>query len=131
MCTGGFSRMTAHRPARRRSAGEDTGVVDVDPERLFTADAGACAEARALLTPQLLAALKSFEKNLGGTVAGLAWDASTLLLAVDTAYVFADVPDIPDARKPEALRRQYAASLAGMQHALDALFDSSGLFCPE
>lgn len=76
------------------------------------------------LTPQCIEALRSLEEGFRGVLAGLLWDGDGLTVAVNTQYVFANVPDSLDARSVDALRSWCTASLQTMCRALDTLIDN-------
>lgn len=80
------------------------------------------------VTPQireLILNLEAFANN--GKVGALILYGGNLTLALNTGYVFADIPDALDLRDIEGIRRWYTASLTGMGRLLDLLMASPAL----
>ena len=81
-----------------------------------------------LVTPQLRALvrrLKEFANN--GKVGGLVLRGGELTLALNTGYVFANVPNAIDMRDIDGIRKWSTASLNGMAGLLDILRESPAL----
>ena len=80
------------------------------------------------VTPELrnlVQKLEAFANN--GKVGGLILRGGDLTLALNTRYVFANVPDALDLRDIRGIRKWYTASLTGMAQLLDLLTASPAL----
>lgn len=81
-----------------------------------------------MVTPQLRALvrrLEAFANN--GKVGGLILRGGELTLALNTGYVFANVPNAIDMRDIDGIRKWFTASLTGMAGLLDILRKSPAL----
>ena len=90
----------------------------------FSARTGDGQPADEQVTPELRCFMAGFEKTLGGRLCGLVIRNGELLLALQTGYVFAAIPDVLDLRDINGIRKWYDASLAGMSRLLDVLLES-------
>lgn len=72
------------------------------------------------VTAQLLEFVQAMEKA-GGKLFGLAVRNGDLTLALETRYVFANVPPQLDLRDIDGIRKWYVASLKGMSDLLDII----------
>ena len=104
---------------------------DREFDRRYIVESESQSAALMLLTPQLFGVWRELEKSFRDEMGGLIWDGDTLTLALNTQYVFADVPASLDARDADTLRSWYAASLKSMQAALDLLLERTALFGAE
>lgn len=80
------------------------------------------------VTPELrnlVHTLEAFANN--GKVGGLILLSGSLTLALNTRYVFANVPDVLDLRDINGIRKWYTASLTGMAQLLDLLMTNPAL----
>ena len=80
------------------------------------------------VTPQLrrlVQQLEAFANN--GKVCCLSLHGGSLTLALNTGYVFADIPDSVDMRDIDGIRKWYTASLTGMERLLTLLRESPAL----
>lgn len=81
-----------------------------------------------LVTPQLRALVRRLEEFANnGKVGGLILRGGELTLALNTGYVFANVPNAIDMRDIDGIRKWFAASLTGMAGLLDILRKSPAL----
>ena len=71
------------------------------------------------------ARLEEFANN--GKVGGLVLRGGELTLALNTGYVFANVPNAIDMRDIDGIRKWFTASLSGMAGLLDILRESPAL----
>lgn len=81
-----------------------------------------------LVTPQLRALVRRLEEFANnGKVGGLVLHGGELTLALNTGYVFANVPNAIDMRDIDGIRKWFTASLTGMAGLLDILRKSPAL----
>lgn len=81
-----------------------------------------------MVTPQLRALVRRLEKFANnGKVGGLILRGGELTLALNTGYVFANVPNAIDMRDTDGIRKWFTASLTGMAGLLDILRKSPAL----
>ena len=81
-----------------------------------------------LVTPQLRALVRRLEEFANnGKVGGLVLRGGELTLALNTGYVFANVPNAIDMRDIDGIRKWFTASLNGMAGLLDILRESLAL----
>lgn len=81
-----------------------------------------------MVTPQLRALVRRLEEFANnGKVGGLILRGGELTLALNTGYVFANVPNAIDMRDIDGIRKWFAASLTGMAGLLDILRKSPAL----
>ena len=81
-----------------------------------------------LVTPQLRALVRRLEEFANnGKVGGLILRGGELTLALNTGYVFANVPNAIDMRDTDGIRKWFTASLTGMAGLLDILRKSPAL----
>ena len=81
-----------------------------------------------LVTPQLRALVRRLEEFANnGKVGGLILRGGELTLALNTGYVFANVPNAIDMRDIDGIRKWFTASLTGMAGLLDILRESPAL----
>lgn len=81
-----------------------------------------------MVTPQLRALVRRLEEFANnGKVGGLILRGGELTLALNTGYVFANVPDAIDMRDTDGIRKWFTASLTGMAGLLDILRKSPAL----
>ena len=81
-----------------------------------------------LVTPQLRALVRRLEEFANnGKVGGLILRGGELTLALNTGYVFANVPNAIDMRDIDGIRKWFTASLTGMAGLLDILRKSPAL----
>ena len=81
-----------------------------------------------LVTPQLRALVRRLEEFANnGKVGGLILRGGELTLALNTGYVFANVPNAIDMRDIDGIRKWFTASLNGMAGLLDILWESPAL----
>ena len=73
------------------------------------------------ITPALRDAVSEIERCIGGTLAALHRDGSTLSLAVETGFLFAAIPVVTTRYTTDALLEEYRASLATLERAIDLL----------
>lgn len=93
--------------------------------RHFAAHNAAGQPADELVTPQLRELVQKLEKFANnGKMGGLVLRGGELTLALNTGYVFANVPDALDMRDVDGIRKWYTASLTGMAGLLDILRES-------
>ena len=81
-----------------------------------------------MVTLQLRALVRRLEEFANnGKVGGLILRGGELTLALNTGYVFANVPNAIDMRDIDGIRKWFAASLTGMAGLLDILRKSPAL----
>ncbi len=81
-----------------------------------------------MVTPQLRALVRRLEEFANnGKVGGLILRGGELTLALNTGYVFANVPNAIDMRNIDGIRKWFTASLTGMAGLLDILRKSPAL----
>ena len=81
-----------------------------------------------LVSPQLRALVRRLEEFANnGKVGGLVLRGGELTLALNTGYVFANVPNAIDMRDIDGIRKWFTASLNGMAVLLDILRESPAL----
>ena len=81
-----------------------------------------------MVTPQLRALVRRLEEFANnGKVGGLILRGCELTLALNTGYVFANVPNAIDMRDIDGIRKWFTASLTGMAGLLDILRNSPAL----
>lgn len=81
-----------------------------------------------MVTPQLRALVRRLEEFANnGKVGGLVLRGGELTLALNTGYVFANVPNAIDMRDTDGIRKWFTASLTGMAGLLDILRKSPAL----
>ena len=81
-----------------------------------------------MVTPQLRALVRRLEEFANnGKVGGLILRGCELTLALNTGYVFANVPNAIDMRDIDGIRKWFTASLTGMAGLLDILRKSPAL----
>lgn len=80
------------------------------------------------VTPQLRDLVQKLEASSAtAKLCGLVLRGGDLTLALNTRYVFADVPDELDLRDIDGIRKWYPASLTGMERLLTLLRESPAL----
>ena len=81
-----------------------------------------------MVTPQLRALVRRLEEFANnGKVGGLILRGGELTLALNTSYVFANVPNAIDMRDIDGIRKWFTDSLTGMAGLLDILRKSPAL----
>ena len=96
--------------------------------KYFTAHTADGREADDQVTPQLRDLVQKLEaSSASAKLCGLVLRGGDLTLALNTRYVFADVPDELDLRDIDGIRKWYTASLTGMERLLTLLRESSAL----
>ncbi len=94
----------------------------------FTAHTADGREADDQVTPQLRDLVQKLEaSSASAKLCGLVLRVGDLTLALNTRYVFADVPDELDLRDIDGIRKWYTASLTGMERLLTLLRESPAL----
>ena len=94
----------------------------------FAAHTADGREADDQVTPQLRDLVQKLEaSSASAKLCGLVLRGGDLTLALNTRYVFADVPDELDLRDIDGIRKWYTASLAGMERLLTLLRESPAL----
>ncbi len=94
----------------------------------FTAHTADGREADDRVTPQLRDLVQKLEaSSASAKLCGLVLRDGDLTLALNTRYVFADVPDELDLRDIDGIRKWYTASLTGMGNLLDLITESPAL----
>ena len=94
----------------------------------FTAHTADGREADDQVTPQLRDLVQKLEaSSASAKLCGLILRGGDLTLALNTRYVFADVPDELDLRDIDGIRKWYTASLTGMGNLLDLITESPAL----
>ena len=96
--------------------------------RHFAAHTADGREADDQVTPQLRDLVQKLEaSSASAKLCGLVLRGGDLTLALNTRYVFADVPDELDLRDIDGIRKWYTASLTGMERLLTLLRESPAL----
>ena len=94
----------------------------------FAAHTADGREADDQVTPQLRDLVQKLEaSSASAKLCGLVLRGGDLTLALNTRYVFADVPDELDLRDIDGIRKWYTASLTGMERLLTLLRVSPAL----
>ncbi len=94
----------------------------------FTAHTADGRKADDQVTPQLRDLVQKLEaSSASAKLCGLILRGGDLTLALNTRYVFADVPDELDLRDIDGIRKWYTASLTGMERLLTLLRESPAL----
>ena len=94
----------------------------------FAAHTADGREADNQVTPQLRDLVQKLEaSSASAKLCGLVLRGGDLTLALNTRYVFADVPDELDLRDIDGIRKWYTASLTGMERLLTLLRESPAL----
>lgn len=94
----------------------------------FAAHTADGREADDQVTPQLRDLVQKLEaSSASAKLCGLVLRGGDLTLALNTRYVFADVPDELDLRDIDCIRKWYTASLTGMERLLTLLRESPAL----
>ena len=94
----------------------------------FAAHTADGREADDQVTPQLRDLVQKLEaSSASAKLCGLVFRGGDLTLALNTRYVFADVPEELDLRDIDGIRKWYTASLAGMERLLTLLRESPAL----
>ena len=110
---------------------ERKGADLTDPavfRRHFAARTADGQPADEMVTPQLRALVRRLEEFANnGKVGGLILRGGELTLALNTGYVFANVPNAIDMRDIDGIRKWFTASLTGMAGLLDILRKSPAL----
>ena len=110
---------------------ERKGADLTDPavfRRHFAARTADGQPADEMVTPQLRALVRRLEEFANnGKVGGLILRGGELTLALNTGYVFANVPNAIDMRDIDGIRKWFTASLNGMAGLLDILWESPAL----
>ena len=97
-------------------------------QKHFAAHTADGREADDQVTPQLRDLVQKLEaSSASAKLCGLVLRGGDLTLALNTRYVFADVPDELDLRDIDGIRKWYTASLAGMERLLTLLRESPAL----
>ena len=91
----------------------------------FAAHTADGREADDQVTPQLRDLVQKLEaSSASAKLCGLVLRGGDLTLALNTRYVFADVPDELDLRDIDGIRKWFTASLTGMGNLLDLITES-------
>ena len=94
----------------------------------FAAHTADGREANDQVTPQLRDLVQKLETSSNSAkLCGLILRDGDLTLALNTRYVFADVPEELDLRDIDGIRKWFTASLSGMGRLLDLLMESPAL----
>lgn len=94
----------------------------------FAAHTADGREADDQVTPQLRDLVQKLEaSSASAKLCGLILRGGDLTLALNTRYVFADVPEDLDLRDIDGIRKWYTASLTGMERLLTLLRESPAL----
>ena len=94
----------------------------------FAAHTADGREADDQVTPQLRDLVQKLEaSSASAKLCGLVLRGGDLTLALNTRYVFADIPDELDLRDIDGIRKWYTASLTGMERLLTLLRESPAL----
>ena len=94
----------------------------------FTAHTADGREADDQVSPQLRDLVQKLEaSSASAKLCGLVLRGGDLTLALNTRYVFADVPEELDLRDIDGIRKWYTASLTGMERLLTLLRESPAL----
>lgn len=105
---------------RKRTCGNTTNPALF--RQYFSASTSGGQSVDDLVTPsqrELIQKLEIFANN--GKVCGLALKNGSLALALNTGYVFANIPDALDMRDIDGIRKWFTASLTSMGRLLDIL----------
>lgn len=96
--------------------------------KYFTAHTADGREADDQVTPQLRDLVQKLEaSSASAKLCGLVLRDGDLTLALNTRYVFADVPEELDLRDIDGIRKWFTASLTGMERLLTLLRESPAL----
>ena len=96
--------------------------------KYFAAHTADGREADDQVTPQLRDLVQKLEaSSASAKLCGLVLRGGDLTLALNTRYVFADVPDELDLRDIDGIRKWFTASLTGMGNLLDLITESPAL----
>ena len=96
--------------------------------KYFAAHTADGREADDQVTPQLRDLVQKLEaSSASAKLCGLVLRGGDLTLALNTRYVFADVPEELDLRDIDGIRKWYTASLTGMERLLTLLRESPAL----
>ena len=96
--------------------------------KYFAAHTADGREADDQVTPQLRDLVQKLEASSASSkLCGLVLRGGDLTLALNTRYVFADVPDELDLRDIDGIRKWFTASLTGMGNLLDLITESPAL----
>ena len=96
--------------------------------KYFAAHTADGREADDQVTPQLRDLVQKLEaSSASAKLCGLVLRGGDLTLALNTRYVFADVPEELDLRDIDGIRKWYIASLTGMERLLTLLRESPAL----
>ena len=96
--------------------------------KYFTAHTADGREADDQVTPQLRDLVQKLEaSSASAKLCGLVLRGGDLTLALNTRYVFADVPDELDLRDIDGIRKWFTVSLTGMGNLLDLITESPAL----
>ena len=96
--------------------------------KYFAAHTADGREADDQVTPQLRDLVQKLEaSSASAKLCGLVLRGGDLTLALNTRYVFADVPEELDLRDIDGIRKWHTASLTGMERLLTLLRESSAL----
>ena len=96
--------------------------------KYFTAHTADGREADDQVTPQLRDLVQKLEaSSASAKLCSLVLRGGDLTLALNTRYVFADVPEELDLRDIDGIRKWYTASLTGMERLLTLLRESPAL----
>lgn len=93
----------------------------------FAAHTADGREADDQVTPQLRDLVQLEASSASAKLCGLVLRGGDLTLALNTRYVFADVPDELDLRDIDGIRKWFTASLTGMGNLLDLITESPAL----
>ena len=94
----------------------------------FAAHTADGREADDQVTPQLRGLVQKLEASSGSAkLCGLILHDGEMTLALNTRYVFADVPEELDLRDIDGIRKWFTASLTGMGNLLDLITESPAL----
>ena len=96
--------------------------------KYFAAHTADGQEADDQVTPQLRDLVQKLEaSSASAKLCGLVLRGGDLTLALNTRYVFADLPEELDLRDIDGIRKWYTASLTGMGNLLDLITESPAL----
>ena len=96
-------------------------------QQYFAAHSAGGRRADELVTPALRDLVQKLEVTARGRMYGLSFKGGSLALALETKYVFANIPASHDLRDIEGIRRWFTVSLTGMKNLLDLLQNSPAL----
>ena len=96
-------------------------------QQYFAARSADGRQADELTTPALRRLVQKLEAIARGRVYGLSLNGGSLALALETKYVFANIPASHDLRDIDGIRKWFTASLTGMANLLDLLKNSPAL----